>query len=1498
MKGCAKRFFAQFASVFTLFLLTFPAYAGINDIISLVAERPQFAFYLGTVTSGVLAVLVIALLIKQYFTKRQLINHQTVSSKLSAQLNALPSGAVFIDKTGTVLAANRTALYLLGLKEENINKANLLSLLPNCDEIALEHALQSPKETRIQCTMPRRERIYQVRVCPNVDASLGAHAAVMLEDIHILQQTIENHHNHLSHLNREMGNSGQGLVTIDYNTDTIEINSAIATWIDAQDSAVLTVDDMPAWFTEPSWQTLNSALLGLGECQQFELLAELNATQEPRPVRVLGSVIPVKGVADATYVQLILIDLKAENSLKSQLQGALKLHHQTISMSPFPIYRVDEKGQFLEGNRAFKELIGSDLNKYKGKPFAALPTVDEEWAKAHQRAHGTTPVKISLQPQTDKFLKLHLQKVSDPGLPTSVVAVVQDQSAEMAADAAKNNAETKLTSMVDRSPLGIVIVDENYQIVEANQTLVTQLGYELTELTGTALTTLFSQSQQAEQILAKVQRQERCRDTAVQLLKQDKRSLDMTLSISKLSEVPCRYIGWFSGREEQRYLSNRFDRLVNYASIPMAVIENDAFTHLNAAACAFFDIEDEQTLVGMALHSNQLNQTDDNANLLRDKLEAAKAHGQVITLNWHHQYQQKALPCEITLIPVFKGNELSSIICLWVDLRAVKEANAARAQAQQMRDMAQQEVAQKEAELTSSKDELAKKHQTLTQTEQYLAKTQTQLTEVQDTLSDKLSTLSALEEAHQSIRADFAKLQGEYKQNQQWLNEAKAANEELEEQLNRSSEKVTRLEAQRHQIANALQFSEKQYRQTQQQLAQSRAESEKLKLAQDEQNQMMAQSEQKIAALKASLGEKDTQLQDINGQIQTLNSQLQSSAKAKEALREQLVNQRKASEKAENERRRLQESCEKAQAELAGKARQIDHLQHEMQALEEMSSQSKGEMEAHKLQLEQELKAKEAQLDASKHDLATLKEQSKAAQTEKEQKQEALERLTEELNKLQSAAEEQQSANSEAQRKWQKQQQELQASLQAKEAQLKESEQALHHTIAESEVEKAEKARHQKELDKLRAEFEQMQEAANAQQQHIAQNEQALKATQENLAKSLENKQAELSKAQQLLENHQQQVAAEKRAKEEQQNRMAQLEAELADVAQRAAKQKAMMEGNDEQWRKHREEIEAQKAQLQAALESAKHENAQMKEKLHASQSDLVNAETKVSQTHTEEQKLNQELDKIKSEADALQQQLADKQANEEKLQQQIQNQHKTLQQREDSIAALKQEQTQLEQKLKVAEQECAQAKKSLSSAGSDQTDLQKQLAALEKSLTDSKAQLVAKEQALTGAQKQLQQQESQLQEQASALVEAQKAQLHDELKETPAAKPKELPGYAKFDMPLDSSVWFDLLPYLQANQQVDSLAVSLKSLLTELEEAMQATSDAISQDDRKQMLANTRKLISIIRPVNSEPLNDMANRLEADCEHGNVDNISIFWPIAQQNLHKTMRVIYGHLND
>ncbi len=84
---------------------------------------------------------------------------------------------------------------------------------------------------------------------------------------------------------------------------------------------------------------------------------------------------------------------------------------------------------------------------------------------------------------------------------------------------------------------------------------------------------------------------------------------------------------------------------------------------------------------------------------------------------------------------------------------------------------------------------------------------------------------------------------------------------------------------------------------------------------------------------------------------------------------------------------------------------------------------------------------------------------------------------------------------------------------------------------------------------------------------------------------------------------------------------------------------------------------------------------------------------------------------------------------------------------------------------------------------------------------------------------------------------------------------------------------------------------------MDEIESSMNSMDQAVTEDDSKGILMQARKLGFMARKVNSIPLDDVANRLEADFQQGQVDSISIFWPSVKESLMTTLRVIYSHLN-
>ena len=217
-----------------------------------------------------------------------------------------------------------------------------------------------------------------------------------------------------------------------------------------------------------------------------------------------------------------------------------------------------------------------------------------------------------------------------------------------------------------------------------------------------------------------------------------------------------------------------------------------------------------------------------------------------------------------------------------------------------------------------------------------------------------------------------------------------------------------------------------------------------------------------------------------------------------------------------------------------------------------------------------------------------------------------------------------------------------------------------------------------------------------------------------------------------------------------------------------------------------------------------------------------------------------------------------------------------------------------LTEQLETVQREYAASQQSLTLQNSSQSDLHAQLSSLEGELSERKSQLESREKALQQAQAKLKDSESKLAEQEKALVEAQKVELQQAQEAT--VQVREKPDFADLAMPPDPNTWFDLLNYLQSSHQVSSMATSLTSLMDKLAEATRIMDDAVMADDHRAILMGSRRLISVISTINSAPLKDMESRLSADCNHDNIDNISIYWPMAKQNLQRTLRVIYSHL--
>ncbi|WP_100657619.1 PAS domain-containing protein [Alteromonas flava] len=1493
MPNRALALISKTAALSTTFILVFiasPAWAFAEPLQTLGATA--FNVVIGVLLAAILGLIIALVVFKNKIKGKdaELLAFDGRIQHVQEQLDRFTTGILQLDADGNVIYANRMAAYYLTQKVDHMLTKALSSICPKDLKETVEQALQQTQETHIQCLLGSRDKLVRMRIAPQKKPIGDIVTLVAIEDIHSYQEQIDERQGINEHLLEARSQANIAAAELIFAEETIQLNEPTAKMLGVSEAESIGLSDFTRLLSDgnrPEWER---AIKQLKDGYPAELEVELAVADKVFPASVHAQPYTPAGQDAPVSATLVLTSHAKLAKLKLESEHYQKQVKTLVSASPLPVYFINAKNQIVDCNRPFCAMFKVELNRLKGKHIDDVEFFSDEFKALHKSTDGLgakrKSLSIEIADEQKAEVNLHLLSYKVDGAHAGMVALIEDLTPVKQLEQEAATQTKALQNFIEQSPLGIALFNDEDKITQVNPSLSNILNKSKEELESKTFYQLFKNPEHSGTAARFLHQKGAIENFFSELASGDDNALATRLDVSKLPGKETTYVCWISDSREQHFISKKLDRLITYSAMPIAVLGNDGFTQLNPAACAFFDVKNADELRGKSPASATLNTTEDKAAEMAQHLEQVTIENKVNSFSWVHEHNGVQLPCEVTLVPLFDQQQYVATLCLWVDLRAIEQANAARLEAVNLRAAAEREIAEKQQLLESSQDLLASRARSLEDTQQKLQAAETDL-------AAKLDTIQDLQQAHEDITGHLQSLQDDYARNRELLAQSQEANAELEAQLEESSDKVNRLQKQRNQIADALQYSEKKHKKAQEQLAISEQNSQRLKEEQAQQQASLEASLAQIESLKNSIDSKDKQLHDVGGQIHTLQSQLVSSSQASEKLREQLINQRKASELAEQKRRELELMCQAAQAELSNKSSYVEHLQHEMKMLEQMSQQQKGDMEKQTQQLEQELQAKQAQLDTTAQELAQARELSEKEKQQSAAREAELAQLHKEMEEVEKRSIEQQQKIAEADAKWQAQQAELQAELKAKQDELQRTTEQLSSTQQQTEEEKAQQAAL---LEKLKAELQDVEQRAAAQDEKIAQSDQQWQQKQQALAEELAAKKAQLNSTQAQLDEHQRQVDAEKLARKAQQDKLAQLKQEMADVESRATKQREMMAGNDEQWRQHHAEIEKQKQQLQQALEQAEAQNKEMQSTLASKLEALKSAESTVSKTQSDEQKLQQELNAAKEQADALQARLAQQEEQEKKLKQQVAEQQSSLQQREDNIQALQAEQKRLTEALRSVKEEYAQSKASLNDQNSSQQELNEQLKALEAELQDSKQQLSVKENALQDAQKQIASSADKLAAQEQALIDAQKEELKQVNEQQPAAEQRPVPEFAKLPMPAEPSVWFDLLPYLQHHQGVTSLANTLQDLMDNLEARVAELDNAVEENNLRDIQLSTRKLITLLESMHSAPLSDMANRLQMFCENRLIDNIAIFWPTAKQNIYSALRVIYSHL--
>jgi epidermal growth factor receptor substrate 15 len=1481
--------------------------------------------------AGFIGFLLVAMTVQSLLKNRRVSQLIATQKRNDQQLDTLPIGILHVNLDGNVIYANAASSQLLGRLNENL----LGQYLGECFEKRSAADIESVlSENDVQ--IAARARASNLFLSVKIGGMSGDHKKqykiICLADENKVQRDL--HHANTVLLQHQSMASAMSLnnIWIDVDNNTYAFDDGFAQLLklndghdirqnnpqprqnEGQAQSPLPLKELTDKIHHADNSAWNKAIQNAKTKGQTQLLCRIqlntrDASKSYVAVR-LSIVAKVNESGECTTLHIGVLDNSQADADKQLLDLKTQEQQAVLNASSHPIYGLDEHGNLLWSNTAFNMLFRQYAPDAETKNLFELDFFPDELKKLHQSSAGLSgrsyDMTFSLAGSDDQqgngikhfkaavsFYrnKTRLAEQSTRG----IVGILNDITEIQLAKDALMQQQNQLDSMLNLAPVAIATIDADDRIISANSVMLRRLGFSDSELKRQDFYQLFNEPSAAGKAAKKLHQTGHLRDYQAQLKGKDNKLHPSELHVDIINKEKQEYLCWIADRSDEQFQQDKFDSLLAHSSMPMAILGEYGFTKLNDEACKFFCVPNDFDLFGIAPFSMRLNTDEDAAKALQQIVDEVKASGKAKAFSWEHQVGDLILPCQATYVPLYKDQIFDSILCIWMDKRELHKADEARQLAINLHQAAERQVAEKQQLLASSQDQLATKMRTLADTEYKLQSVQGDLSETQSEYQD-------LQQEHRNVTDNLLQLKSQYGESRELLADAQEVNANLNAQLESSSQEVKGLNAQRSEIAEALRNSEENYKAAQAQLAISEENAEALKELQGTQKHKMYEMLDQISNMKQSVSNKDAQINQVSEQINVLESQLTNSSSTTEKLREQLIGQQQAGEKAELERREIEGTCQIAQAELRNKVRHLSHLKSEMAKLEEMSSQEKGDMQAQQSKLKLELNDKLSQLQSTQSALENAQQAAELEKIEKASQQALLATVQNELLEVEQTAQRKQLELAEREKNQRQEQQQLKqklwSELKAKQQRLQETEQILQQAKQQTEAEKTEKDKHRQLFEQLQIELQEIEKRNETQQANMVKSDQQWNESKDALKQEVEAKRQQLAETKRSLDEIQQQADKERLARIEQQQKLEQLTVELSDVETRANKQKEMLAGSDEQWRKHHDEIEQQKQQLQQSLQAAQQQNESLQSKLTNKLSDLQAAESQVSETQSGEQAVQQDLDKARVQAEELQSKISHQEEKEIALQHQLSTQQQALENKESSITDLQDKQKALTNELAAVQQEYAHSKETLSVQHDAHSDLNSQMNQLEGALEQSKQALAGKESALQNAQQALRESEAKLTQQEDALLTAHKQELQEANEQASSGDGiVHKPEIEQLAMPDKPTVWFDLLPYLQSQPNLESLPIALTELMNDLESKIETTESALENNNTRELLRSSKGLVELSQKINSEALGYLMANIQNDCNNGMVDNVSIRWPATKQGLQKTLRVVYSHLH-
>jgi PAS domain S-box-containing protein len=248
------------------------------------------------------------------------------------------------------------------------------------------------------------------------------------------------------------------------------------------------------------WQTLHEQFIA----GQAETHGEFNVVHKSgRQLQIFASSTRITGADGRTRKITYVIDITDRKRTEQQLRLAEQelreaRFRQLIEEAPVGIAVIREDGHFESVNQTYADIFGFAVEELPGQSFTVVFPPDKTawWMQQHQRfLEGAPEVgEFIARHRTGRQLTIlsNALKMDWPDGMARKVVFVTDITARKRTEQLLKRSEESLSSLIEKSPIGICILNADGLFESANEAFCQTFGYSLDDLLAQSFTLLSS----------------------------------------------------------------------------------------------------------------------------------------------------------------------------------------------------------------------------------------------------------------------------------------------------------------------------------------------------------------------------------------------------------------------------------------------------------------------------------------------------------------------------------------------------------------------------------------------------------------------------------------------------------------------------------------------------------------------------------------------------------------------------------------------------------------------------------------------------------------------------------------------------------------------------------------------------------------------------------------------------------------------------------------------